>query len=260
VLARLPGDGTHRSCFGAAATGGWVHVFGGQNSDYKALGETECLDCLRGEWIPGSSLGVPRRSCAAAQDERSIYAIGGYDGERILSAVEALDPRMRGWRTLAPLSTPRSAASAAVLGGRLWVVGGTCGQRLRSAEVYDPRANRFEAVRADMCYERSAGCSCTCRGRLFALGGISQDHTVRRSIEQFGVRDAGAAWTVLRSMNYARMDFGCCNFNEMIMVSGGQDGEVLSSSEFYKPELDDWSPGPSMLSPRYSHQLVFTKL
>lgn len=30
--------------------------------------------------------------------------------------------------------------------------------------------------------------------------------------------------------------------SDSIMASGGQHGEVLSSTEFYRPELDDWQP------------------
>ena len=37
-----------------------------------------------------------------------------------------------------------------------------------------------------------------------------------------------------------RMDFGSCVLSDSIMASGGQHGEVLSSTEFYRPELDDW--------------------
>mmetsp|Transcript_117888 Transcript_117888/g.263544 ORF Transcript_117888/g.263544 Transcript_117888/m.263544 type:complete len:550 (-) Transcript_117888:36-1685(-) len=252
-----------RSSFGGAALRSRLHVFGGQNSEYKALCDAECHDCLRGEWLPLPEMSEPRRNCAAAQDGQRLFAVGGFDGSRVLRSVEALDPRMRKWQALGQLSMPRSAACATTSEGRLWVLGGTSGTRQSTVEVYDPRADRWELVQADMTEVRSAGQACVCKDRLYALGGVNENHTIHRSMECFGRSGGGSrvsSWTVLHSMEEPRMDFGCCEFSGMIMVSGGQHGDVLPSSEFYKPELDDWQPGPPMLTPRYGHQLLLVNM
>merc|ERR1719436_121529 len=106
--------------------------------------------------MTGADLCVPRRNCASAQYGCNVYAIGGFDGERILDSVEAYDPRMKNWQALPPLTVPRSSATAAVLGGRLWVLGGTSGNRLQTLEVFDPRASRWEKFPINLGEARSA--------------------------------------------------------------------------------------------------------
>lgn len=250
---------TSRSYFGAESLHSRLYLFGGQNLDYKALSETENFDCLRGEWLRGADLNVPRRNCASAQLDSRVYVLGGFDGSQILNSVEAFDPRMKSWMPLEPMGTPRSSASATTFGGHIWVCGGTTGQRLRTAERYDPRVNRWEQVRSDMIEIRSAGSSCSCLDRLYVVGGTDQNQNIHSSLECFNP-EAGGTWSFRKSMQEPRMDFGCCVLSDSIMVGGGQRGEVLSTTEFYRPELDDWQLGPGMLFPRYGHHLLLVNL
>mmetsp|Transcript_102968 Transcript_102968/g.266238 ORF Transcript_102968/g.266238 Transcript_102968/m.266238 type:complete len:582 (-) Transcript_102968:167-1912(-) len=250
---------TERTYFGAESLYSKLYLFGGQNLEYKALCETECFDCLRGCWMPGADLNVPRRNCASAQLDNRIFAMGGFDGAQILSHVEAFDPRMKNWMPLEPMTVARSAASATTYGGSIWVLGGTSGARLRTAERYDPRAGKWETVRTDMIEVRSAGQASNCLERLYVLGGTDQNQSVHSSLESYNP-EAGGSWLFRKSMQVPRMDFGCCVLSDSIMVGGGQHGEVLTSTEFYRPELDDWQLGPPMLSPRYGHQLLLVNL
>eukprot|EP00928_Gymnodinium_smaydae_P018586 TRINITY_DN17078_c0_g3_i1.p1 TRINITY_DN17078_c0_g3~~TRINITY_DN17078_c0_g3_i1.p1 ORF type:complete len:647 (+),score=159.02 TRINITY_DN17078_c0_g3_i1:174-2114(+) len=250
---------TERTYFGAEVFHSRLYLFGGQNLEYKALCEMECHDCLRGCWMPGAELNVPRRNCASAQLDGRIFALGGFDGTKILSHVEAHDPRMKTWMPLEPMASPRSSAAATVFGNQLWVMGGTSGTRLRTVERYDVRAARWEQVRTDMIEVRSAGQACQCLERLYVLGGTDQSQSVHKSLECYS-SEASGSWLFRKSMQMPRMDFGCCVISDSIMVGGGQHGEVLSSTEFYRPELDDWQLGPPMLSPRYGHQLLLVNL
>mmetsp|Transcript_77000 Transcript_77000/g.238478 ORF Transcript_77000/g.238478 Transcript_77000/m.238478 type:complete len:600 (-) Transcript_77000:133-1932(-) len=250
---------TERTYFGSEVSHSRLYLFGGQNLEYKALCETECFDCLRGEWMAGADLNVPRRNCASARLDGRIYAMGGFDGTQILSHVEAFDPRMKNWMPLEPMTTPRSSAAATTYGGRLWVLGGTSGSRLRTIERFDPRAGRWEAVRSDMIEVRSAGRASNCLDRLYAVGGTDQNQSVHSSLECYN-QEAGGSWIFRKSMQMPRMDFGCCVLSDSIMVGGGQHGEVLGSTEFYRPELDEWQLGPPMLSPRYGHSLLLVDL
>jgi len=219
----------------------------------------ECYDCLRGAWLPGAELNVPRRNCASALLGSQLFAIGGFDGTQILSHVEAYDPRMKSWMPLAPMVTPRSSASATTHGDRIWVLGGTSGSRLRTVEIYDARAGRWDHSRTGMIEVRSAGQSCSCLDRLYVLGGTDQNQSVHSSLESYNA-EAGGSWVFRKSLQAPRMDFGCCVLSDSIMVGGGQHGEVLATTEFYRPELDDWQLGPPMLSPRYGHQLLLVNL
>lgn len=250
---------TERTYFGAEALHSRLYLYGGQNLEYKALCETECFDCLRGNWMAGPDLNVPRRNCASAMLDGRLYALGGFDGTQILSHVEAFDPRMKSWMPLEPMSTPRSSAAASVYGGKIWMLGGTSGSRLRSTERYDPRAGKWESLRTDMIEVRSAGQASNCLERLYAVGGTDQNQSVHSSLECYNP-EAGGSWIFRKSMQVPRMDFGSCVLSDSIMVGGGQHGEVISSTEFYRPELDDWQLGPPMLSPRYGHHLLLVNL
>mmetsp|Transcript_52421 Transcript_52421/g.152564 ORF Transcript_52421/g.152564 Transcript_52421/m.152564 type:complete len:612 (+) Transcript_52421:119-1954(+) len=250
--------GTERTYFGAEVLYSRMYLFGGQNLEYKALCETECFDCLRSTWMAGPNLNVPRRNCASAHLDGRIYAVGGFDGSRILDHVEAYDPRMKNWMPLEHMSVPRSAASATIQGGKLWVLGGTSGTRLKTVERYDPRAAKWESLRESMVEVRSAAQAVNCLDRLYVLGGTDQNQSVHASLECFSQEEG--KWNFKKSMQFPRMDFGCCMLSDSIMVGGGQHGEVLDTTEFYRPELDDWQLGPPMLTPRYGHQLLLVNL
>lgn len=249
---------TERSYFGAEGLHSRLYLFGGQNLEYKALCETECFDCLRGEWLGGADLLTPRRNCTSAQLDGRIYAIGGFDGTQILGSVEAYDPRMKNWMPLDPMIIPRSSPAATTVGSRIWVHGGTSGSRLRTVERYDARMNRWEAMRNDMIEVRSAAQSCCCLEKIYVLGGTDQNQSIHSSVECFSPE--GVNWNFIKSMQEPRMDFGCCVLSDSIMVGGGQHGEVLNTTEFFRPELEDWQSGPPMLSPRYGHQLLLVNL
>jgi len=249
---------TERTYFGGATLRNRLHVFGGQNLDYKALCDVEIYDCLRDTWEVGSAMRFARRNCASCELEGRIYAIGGFDGTRIIDSVEAYDSRLKSWMQMEPLPVGRSSPMATVNGGKLWVLGGTSGTRLRTVDVFDPRANRWESLKTEMVDARSAGQAANCVHHVFAMGGTDNDHRIHFSAECLDPDDH--VFTLRAPMQESRMDFAAAVISDSIMVTGGQNGSVLSSSEFYRPELDEWQAGPSMAIPRYGHQCLLCSL
>jgi len=247
-----------RTYFGSSVLNSRLHVFGGQNLDYKALCEMEIYDCLRDIWMVSASLNVPRRNCAGVALDGRIYAVGGFDGTNIISAVEAYDARMKNWMVVAPLQTGRSSAMAAVEDGKIFVLGGTCGSRLRTVEYYDPRMNVWEPFRADTIEIRSAGAAASCVNHLFVTGGTDNTQQIHYSAECLDMETC--AWSFRKNMTVSRMDHACCVISDSILCGGGQNGDVLASTEFYRPELDEWQAGPAMLSPRYGHSYMMVNL
>jgi len=57
-----------------------------------------------------------------------------------------------------------------------------------------------------------------------------------------------------------RMDAACVMVSESIMVGGGQHGDILDNTCFYRPEYDEWQLGPPMLFPRYGHSFLLVNL
>jgi hypothetical protein len=250
--------GTERTYFGAATLKNRLHLFGGQNLDYKALCELEVYDCLRDQWEYGASLKYPRRNCAAAELDGRIYAIGGFDGSKIVSSVEGFDARLKSWMLLEPLPNPRSSAMACAQGGKIWVLGGTSGTRERTVDVFDPRAARWESSKVEMLEVRSAGQAACCVNHVFALGGTDNGQNIHSTMECMDADDT--TFSLRQPMLEPRMDFAASVISDSIMVGGGQNGGVLSTTEFYRPELDEWQAGPSMMIPRYGHQYLLCTL
>jgi len=247
---------TDRTYFGAATLRNRLHVFGGQNLEYRAMFELEVYDCLRDSWEAGAPMRFARRNCASAEHDGRIYAIGGFDGTKISNSVEAYDSRLKNWMQVADLPTPRSSAMSASVDGKVLVMGGTSGTRMSTVDVFDPRANRWDTLKFEMCAVRSAGQAVCCVNHLFALGGIDNEQNIHVSMEALDTD----SFSMRQSMQEARMEFAAACISDSIMVGGGQNGGVLSSTEFYRPELDEWQAGPSMMIPRYGHQYLICTL
>lgn len=60
------------------------------------------------------------------------YALGGYDGDTMVSSVEVFDPRIDSWMMVEPMKASRGCFGSFVLGGRIYVIGG-----LQDAQVLD---------------------------------------------------------------------------------------------------------------------------
>jgi N-acetylneuraminic acid mutarotase len=68
-----------------------------------------------------------------------LYAIGGYNGDRMVSSVEIFDPRRNSWRVGDPMNFPRGYASTVTLGDNVFVIGGLQSSEkfMDSVEVYN---------------------------------------------------------------------------------------------------------------------------
>lgn len=249
---------TCRTYFGSSSSLGRLYVFGGQNFDYKALCDCEQYDVLRDKWMSAPLLNIPRRNTCGATLGNRIFALGGFDGSNILSSVEAYDPRMKNWMEVSPLNIPRSSATCSVLGESLFILGGTTGDRLRSVERFDLRANKWETCQRDMIEVRSAACSASYLNILFVMGGTDNSHQVHSSIESMDSQSM--KWIFRRHMSQPRMDASSVVASDSIMIAGGQNDEVYNSTSFYRPDVDEWTNGPSMLFPRYGHGLLVSNL
>lgn len=53
------------------------------------------------------------------------YALGGYDGDQMLSTVEIFDPRANSWRIGSPFSVPRGYGCAVTADDNVYLIGGS---------------------------------------------------------------------------------------------------------------------------------------
>lgn len=64
-------------------------------------------------------------SCVLTSFFSTRYAIGGYDGKKMVSSVETFDPRMGSWLMDEPMKFARGYAASVVLDNALLVIGGS---------------------------------------------------------------------------------------------------------------------------------------
>ncbi|KAL0299340.1 UNVERIFIED_CONTAM: B2 protein [Sesamum radiatum] len=68
------------------------------------------------------------------------YALGGYDGDKMVSSIEVLDPRVGSWMMEEPMQAAKGYFGSFVLGEKLYVVGG-CMQEMEVLDVIESYAD-----------------------------------------------------------------------------------------------------------------------
>lgn len=71
----------------------------------------------------------------------ALYAVGGHDGNHMVSTVEIFDPRANSWRLSSPISIPRGYACAVTANDNVYLIGGieTNGENIETVEMYNER-------------------------------------------------------------------------------------------------------------------------
>lgn len=97
--ARQVLDGTLFVCGGCSDPGGRV-----------SEASVEAWDPRRGAWAAAPPLSVRRSRLGCAVVGRTLFAVGGFDGQRAMyhSSCEALEPRRGGWRRCADMHAARA--------------------------------------------------------------------------------------------------------------------------------------------------------
>ncbi|XP_059301760.1 uncharacterized protein LOC132053658 isoform X2 [Lycium ferocissimum] len=146
-----PSMNEKRGCLAGASLNDKIFAFGGGNGD-QCFSEVEMFDLNIGNWISAQSMMQKRFASAAVNINGAIYvaggydgkaymkyALGGYDGENMVSSVEILDPRFGSWVMGEKMNSPRGYSGAVVIGGKIFVIGGVNDQEeiLDTIEYYE---------------------------------------------------------------------------------------------------------------------------
>ncbi|RLN31043.1 gigaxonin-like [Panicum miliaceum] len=128
-----------------------IYAIGGGDGN-EAYSEVEMFDPYLGKWICSPSMLLSRFALAATELNGVIYtsggydgsvyleyAMGGYDGDKMVSSIEIFDPRLNTWRMGDPMNIPRGYAAAVNLDDNLFLIGGMQSnvQILDTVEVYN---------------------------------------------------------------------------------------------------------------------------
>ena len=189
------------SSFGAAASDGWLYVYGGHvvpthsYSTEAVSGRFNRLRLADGKTWERLPDGPPLQGMNLVAHGGKVYRIGGMQprnkpGEpqdiHSVNDVARFDPATGKWEALPPLPVPRSSHDVVVIGNTLIVVGGwTLKGKERtewpdSMELLDLSASTLTWQRVPQPFKRRALIAAAVGGKVHVLGGFDEKSQVVR--------------------------------------------------------------------------------
>ena len=216
---------------------------------------------------------VARGGLAGAQDDATVYAVGGWTSTQFstaLDSVERFSPG-QGWSALPAMRQGRGNPAAAFFEGRLYVIGGypPSGLAFDDVEVYEPGRNRWSAGPALPARLGSAAAAVV-RGRLYVAGGDdgsddapagtslyvlepgagqghpgpgehADEHSDEHGDESNDGRGGPRGWRRLADMPTGRGLLKLQQLDGFLYAIGGVgENGVVDAVERYDPRTDSW--------------------
>ncbi|XP_024877101.1 kelch-like protein 5 isoform X2 [Temnothorax curvispinosus] len=106
-----------RGGVGVGVVNGFLYAVGGHDA---SASNTSRLDCVErydpkfDTWTMVAPMSVPRDSVGVCELGDRLMAVGGYDGQQVLTLVEAYDPHLNEWEPVAPLNAGRAGPCVVV--------------------------------------------------------------------------------------------------------------------------------------------------
>ncbi len=222
-------------------------------------------------------LGTAAAPCETDTSRTCIYAVGGDDPSGTLASMEMYDPSANAWTSsgLASLSTPLD--NLAATGGPcptpnnsrdcLYVLGGdpNGGFNTAAVEVYDASTNAWSPIGSMNSHRNNLAATSgpcetdTSKTCIYALGGQTDTSPIDgvTSVEMYDPSSSSNTWSLVASMNDARLAFGAtsgpCETNPSHMCLYAMGGLTTSigfapesSAEMYDPGTNSWTLIASM--------------
>jgi kelch-like protein 10 len=234
---------------GAAALDGKLFVLGGFGEDEDGPEHYEsayCMDLSSQVWARKSAMQNRRCYVSVAELQGKVYCIGGYNGHLRFNTVECFDPNTNQWTMVKPMNKVRSDACAVAFDNKIVVLGGFNGEEIhQSIEIYDPESDEW-IFGPTMSQPRSGLKAVVLNNKIYVMGGFNGAERLK-SVEILDKLDPNASWIPAGELITQRSNFGATVVNKQIMVAGGFDGhQVISDTEFYSEETNQWTPSQPM--------------
>ncbi|CAH9101105.1 unnamed protein product [Cuscuta epithymum] len=186
--------------------------------------------------------------------EESIYLVGGYDGEAVLSSLDLYSPSDDVKRSLQPMNYDRCYAAIAKLNNVFYVFGGGTGcEWYDTVESYDPAMNMWN-VHPSLNKEKGSLAGAALNDKIFAIGG-GNGCDCFSDVEMYDLQLG--RWIPTRSMLKERFALAGAELNGALYAVGGYDGvNYLKSAERFDPREHSWTRIESMNTERGCHALV----
>jgi len=194
---------------------------------------------------------------AAALPEGRVLVAGGWTGTTTSSSAEVFDPVSGGFVAVGNMANARMDATATALqDGSVLVIGGASAtnQPLAQAELFERVQARFspagtmEQARVHHAAVRLPD------GRVLVMGGLRARNLATRSAEIYD--PAKNRFEATGSMRQARCKHAALLLKDgrVLVIAGSTNCEEdrrIAQTEIYDPKTATFSPGPTLLNPRY---------
>ncbi|XP_049318067.1 kelch-like protein 5 isoform X8 [Bactrocera dorsalis] len=205
-------------------------------------------------WQNLPAMNQARRSHLTAELDGKIYAIGGLEGNKVLSSVERYTPS-DGWEFVSSFIFPKSFGRAVTLNNKIYVLGGRNGfGDLKLVECYNPDSNTWTSC-ADMTECRVSPCVRVHKGHIYVLEKYSAKQS-SQSVERYDPERN--TWSKICCLNaeWARIE-NVFSFDNKLWSFGHPKHDDISSVSVYDEDNDRWVKKCSLPNvDRYTYNIV----
>ncbi len=194
---------------------------------------------------------------ATALADGRVLVAGGWTGTRTTAEAEVFDPQRRSFVAVTDMLTSRMDATATALtDGSVLIAGGAHATNapLSASEIFDPLQNRFLTTGA-MHRPRAHHVAVRLRdGRVLIAGGLSGRKQATNTAEIYD--PVSRRFTQINPMQHARCKHAAVLLQDgrVLIIGGSPDCDEkrrLAQTEIYDPQSQTFTPGPSLINPRY---------
>jgi len=182
IVTRMPETAAFVS---AVSMGREIMVFGGieyKNDGEKGVADAVAYNTVSGTWRKLTDMPVPRATRAVVHQEW-VYLVGGFDGQRAVTAFERYNPKTDQYETLAPLPQKMSAHSAVVSKGKLLVFGDYDQRDLTYS--YDFATKEWQQTNIGYTAARHTGAAVVGEQVFVTGGNVKSNDSFLSNIQQF---------------------------------------------------------------------------
>ncbi|MGK5738753.1 kelch repeat-containing protein [Micromonospora sp. URMC 103] len=159
-----------------------------------------------------------------ADNDGTVYSVGGSGEAGSLVEGYAFDPQARTWSRIADLPEPRAAAVGGFVDGRLYAVGGwdEASNAASTTYAYDPATDRWSR-RADLPSGVTAAAAASVDGRLYVVAGCTTAECEPASNRTYRYDPRTDTWARLADYPLAVAFLACAPAGNGVVCAGGID-------------------------------------
>ncbi|RKN30090.1 Kelch repeat-containing protein [Micromonospora musae] len=195
-------------------------------------------------WVDLPDLPLPLVDNVVADNDGTVYSVGGDSYGYVMNEGYVFDPQARAWERIADLPEARAGAAGGFIDGKLYVTGGLNGSGIPATQTwaYDPMTDKWSR-RADLPAGVANAAATTVGGQLYVVAGCPDGACPDPTARAYRYDAAADRWTRLADYPRTVAYHACGAAGDGVVCTGGyiprQYDAVLESYRYF-PESDTW--------------------